>query len=227
MKSGHRNYHQHYGHAREASGFSLLELIMVVLVTLVLAAFATPKFINMLHAHRLNGAVADFAGLIQIQRLRAVDDDRYYSLFVLAPGGSSPQEAFVDVAGTGGATYTCTSSVCDPLVTIPNEVIRRPLASAPNTANLKQQFLPANSPVVPVDGITAGTPITIGPGGLPCTPTTVTGGTVCDSLGGPTAYWTFFQNTTSQSWGAITVTPAGRIQRWLNSGGAAGIWASY
>ena len=37
----------------------------------------------------------------------------------------------------------------------------------------------------------------------------------------------FFQNNVTQNWGAVTVTPAGRIQRWLYSGGPAAVWVRY
>lgn len=224
-----------YRRSRRAKGFSLIELTVVVLVTLILSGLAVPAFLTMQHNYRLNGAVADFAGLVQIQRLRAVDDDRYYSSYVLNTGGPSNRRAFVDVypqnvngsSGTGGTTFTCTATGCDPIISITEEVSQQPATGAPNTAALQALFLPANSPVIPKDAMTAGQPITFGPSGLPCTPVAVTGGTVCDSLGNQTAYWTFFQDSVTQNWGAITITPAGRIRRWIYSGGAAGTWRSY
>jgi hypothetical protein len=112
-------------------------------------------------------------------------------------------------------------------VTISQEVVRQPVGNAPNTAALQAQVLPVNSPVALVDGGAPATPVTFGPRGLPCTQVAVLGGAVCDSLGGPTAYWIFFQDNVSQNWGAVTVTPAGRIRRWSYSGGPAGVWASY
>jgi Tfp pilus assembly protein FimT len=219
----------------DATGFTVLELTIVMLVLLIVSGIAIPGFLNMQHTYRLNGALADFAGLLQVERLRAVDDDRYYSTYILAPGGSSPLQAFVDIypqnvngsSGTGGQTYTCSGNNCDPVATISAEVTQQPAGVAPNTGNLQSLFLPSNSPIAPKDGMNAATPITFGPAGLPCTPVAVTGGTVCDTSGGPTAYWTFFQNSNTQNWGAVTVTPAGRIQRWLYSGGTTGTWANY
>jgi type II secretory pathway pseudopilin PulG len=180
-------------------GFSATELMIVILVALIMAAFAIANFLSAVHAARLRGAGADFAGLLQVARIRAVDDDRYYSVYLLPASGVNPEEAFVDIypqnangaSGTGGASWT----TGDPLVPISPEISQRHAAAAPNTANLLQQLLPAGSPVTPLDGSIPGTPITFSPRGLPCTPKAVTGGTVCDSLGGPTAYWIFFKTT--------------------------------
>jgi Tfp pilus assembly protein FimT len=215
-----------------ARGFSTLELAFAMFIILVLSSIAIPQAVTAMHTMRLKGAVTDFAGLLQVQRIRALDDDRFYSTYVLAANGTNPQMAYVDIfpqnvngtSGTGGANY----NAGDPLVAISQEISQQPVGAAPNTANLKLQLLPANSPVVPRDGWkAAGTPITFGPRGLPCNPLPTAGGTVCDSLGGPTAYWTFFQNNITQTWGAVTVTPAGRIARWSFTGGAAGTWITY
>lgn len=215
------------------SGFSMLELTVAALVLLILGCLAVPNLINMLHSYRLTGAVNDFSSLMQIQRLRAVGDDRYYSSYVLT--FMSPHQAFVDIypqnlngsSGTGGTSYTCGSSGCDPIEILSAEVSQMPASAAPSTSALQSQFLPASSPVTPKDGSSSGSPITFGPTGLPCAPTAVTGGTVCDSAGGQTAYWTFFQDSASQEWGAVTITPAGRIQRWVYSGGSNGAWANF
>jgi len=205
-------------------GFSTIELAVVMLVILIISSIAIPQAMTVMHMVRLNGTVSDFAALLQVQRIRALDDDRFYSSYIVAANGTNPQLAFVDIfpqnadgtSGSGGATR----DPRDPLVAISQEVSQQPAAAAPNTANLKLQLLPANSPVVPKDGTAAGTPVTWSPQGLPCTPA---GGT-CG--GGATAYWVFFQNNLTQAWGAVTVTPAGRIRRWSFSG-PAGTWNSF
>lgn len=214
-------------------GFSTIELVMSMLVVLIVAAIGVPQFMTMIHLAKIKGAVSDYASLLQVQRLRAVDDDRFYSTYLLPTNGNNPQEAFVDIfpqnvngtSGTGGANFTNG----DPVVLISQEISQQPAANAPNTAALRLLMLPANSPVAPKDASLAANPVTFGPRGLPCTPGPVAGGTVCDSLGGPTAYWTFLQNNVTQGWGAVTVSPAGRIRRWFYSAGAggAGNWVSY
>ena len=200
-------------------GFSLLELVIVLAVSLVVAAMAVPNFISAVRSAHLKGAISDFSGLLQAERIRAVDGDNFYSAYVLT---GNPEQGFVDIAGKGATTI----DPKDPVIQINNEVIQQPVGSAPKTASLKTLFLPANATVALYDGSVSTNPITFGPRGLPCY---VGGGQVCKTriAAGDVSYWIFFQNTSSLGWGAVTVTPAGRIQRWSYSGGAAGTWTNY
>jgi prepilin-type N-terminal cleavage/methylation domain-containing protein len=207
-------------HFSKERGFTLLELVVVVAVSLVVGAMAIPNFITATRSAHLKGAVSDFSGLLQTERIRAVDGDNFYPAYVLATGNS--EQAFVDIAGLGATTI----DPKDPVIQINSEVVQKPVGSAPQTANLQALFLPANATVALYDGSVTANPITFGPRGLPCY---VGGGQVCKThvAAGDVCYWIFFQNTNSLGWGAITVTPAGRIQRWLFTGGAAGHWAKY
>src|SRR5215470_16741579 len=98
-----------------------------MVVILVLSTIAVPQFLAMMHATKLRGAVSDFASLIQVQRLRAVDDDRYYSSYVLPAGANRAQEAYVDIFpqnnnGTSGTNGTAINPN-DPVVVISQEVV--------------------------------------------------------------------------------------------------------
>jgi type II secretory pathway pseudopilin PulG len=188
-------------------------------IMLILAGFAVPKFLTMYHTAKLRGAVSDFSGIAQSARINAVQDSRFYSVYFLG------NEAFVGIwpksnngaSGLGGTVI----DPRDPQIGIPSEVTSVAAGNAPNTPNLSSQFLPAGSGLTPKDGSPgAGTPITFGPRGLPCTSQTATGGTVCDSAGGATAFWVFFQNRISGELEAVTVSPAGRIRKWYYGGGA-------
>jgi type II secretory pathway pseudopilin PulG len=206
-------------------GFSLTELVVALAVMMIVTAIAIPNLVSSLRQAHLKGAVTDYASLIQSERLRSVDDDRYYSIYILTANGA--QEGFVDiypqnVNGASGSSGT-TIDPKDPAVVINPEISQQAVGAAPNTAALQSKILPANSPITPLDGSTAASPVTFGPRGLPCKPA----GGVCDSLGGPQAYWTFFQSGVTQAWGAVTVSPAGRVQRWLYTGGTNGVWATY
>jgi len=200
-------------------GFTLIELVVVMGVLLVVAGMAIPNFLNVMRSARLKGAVSDFAGLLQTERIRAVDGDNFYPAYILA---GNPQQGFVDIAGKGATTL----DPKDPLIQINSEILPKPVASAPKTASLQALFLPANATVVLYDGSVAATAITFGPRGLPCN---AAGGLTCKThvFAGDVAYWIFFQDSLSTSWGAVTVTPAGRVQRWLYTGGAAGTWNKY
>jgi prepilin-type N-terminal cleavage/methylation domain-containing protein len=202
------------------TGFSLVEVMVVVVIALVLAAIAISIVVSTLRAAHLRGAASDLSGLYEQARIYAIRDNRYYATYILAGSGSTPEEAYVDMlpksvtgaSGNGGASV----ATGDPLITVSSEVVQKPVASAPNTSNLKSQLLPSTTPVTPTD--TSATAATFGPRGLPCAPISLTGGSVCDSSGGPTAYWTFLENTNSSTWQAVTITPAGRIGKWYYTG---------
>lgn len=191
------------------SGFSVIEAVVVLAIMLIAAAFATPGILSMVHTARLQGTGTDFTNLIQQARIRSVQDDRSYSLFVNPAAGATPSAAFVDIKQTG------LLAAGDPEIVMPTEVALIAAANAPATANLKTQLLPAASPVVPQDAASgAGTPITFSPRGLPCTPVA----TVCSGVGlSPAAYWAFFQDSRTTAWEAVTVSPAGRIEKWRYS----------
>ena len=191
----------------------MLELVIVIAIVLVVAGIAVPTPLSLMHAARLRGAGGDLSSLLQTARIRAVQDDRYYSSYVIA---GPPQEVYVDLSGNGGAGWVTP----DPLIAIPSEVTPVAAANAPNTVNLQGQFLPAGSTLTVKDGSAAGTPVIFSPRGLPCTTLAATGGTVCDSAGGATAFWIFFQDTISTNWEAVTVSPAGRVQKWQYTGTA-------
>ena len=195
-------------------GFSMVELVVVVAIMLIVAGFAVPGILSMVHSARLQGTAGDFTGLIQQSRIRSVQDDRSYSLYVKAAAGTTPSIGFVDLKQTG------VLAAGDPEMTLPREVALVAAANAPGTANLKTQLLPAASPVVPKDAaFAAATPITFSPRGLPCTPVA---GACSGPLGlAPAAYWAFFQDSQTTNWEAVTISPAGRIQKWSYSAKAA------
>lgn len=207
----------------EEAGFSMVELAVVSIIVLIVAAAAIPTVVTSVRMAHLRGAASDYAGILEIARIDTVRDNRYYSTYILSPTGSAPAGyAYVDMlpkvlTGASGNGGTAVVSG-DPVVTMESDIVLEAVGSAPSTANLKSQLLPATTPVTPTDASV--TAPTFGPRGLPCTPISLTGGSVCDSSGGPTAFWTFLKNTKTSSWQAVTITPAGRIQKWYYTGTA-------
>lgn len=222
----------HSGGRKE--GFSVLEMVVVIAVVLILMAVIFPNLVNAIHSARLRGAAADFSGIVQMCRSRAVKDARFYSVYMHAPTTNNPQEAFVDIypqqvnQASGSAGQTVDPQ--DPVAEIPSEVSAQPQSSAPSTAALAALLLPNNPNNIPVtDASTTTNPITFGPEGLPCIPYQIsgtTGGTVCNTRGSKAgtvqavAYWIFLQDSSTQGWEAVTVSPAGRVEKWAYTSGS-------
>jgi type II secretory pathway pseudopilin PulG len=191
-------------------GFSLLELCLVVAILMIVGSLVFVNAVTAIRNIRLTQSATSYANLLQQARLRAVQDDTYYT--VLINTGPNPPEAFVDVAQTG--TYS--TSPLDPMMPFLQDVQPMAFSAGPGLVNLESKFLPAAG-VATVNTTALGP--TFGPRGMPCTPTAPSGGT-CPYLtaGIPTSYITFLQNVQSQKWEAVTVTPAGRIAIWSYDG---------
>ena len=134
-------------------GFSLVELVCVVLVILIVLGIAIPNFLSFMHSAKLQGAGSDFTGILQQARIRAVQDDSYYATYFTSSGAL--QEAYVDISKNGGTGVTSS----DPLIQIASEVVPTSASSAPDTSNLQGQFLPTGSTLLVNDGVSSSSPI--------------------------------------------------------------------
>lgn len=194
------------------SGFTMIELMVVVVIILILGGYAVPNVLNFIHMARLRGSASDYASLLQVARIRSVQDNNFYSSYILA---GSPQQAYVDLKSNGGTQVDSG----DPLIALSTEVAPVAAGSAPDTTNLKGKFLPAGSGLTVKDGSTTANRVIFSPRGLPCSTQSATGGTVCDSAAGATAFWVFFKDNRTSAWEAVTVSPAGRVQKWQHGTG--------
>lgn len=196
-------------------GFSLLELSIVICVTLIISSVMILNVQNAVRGIRLSESATNYANLLQQARIRAVRDDRYYSVLTVTPSVGAPY-AFVDLQGSG------TVAPGDPQQVFLTGVVPQPYASGPSVANLKSQFLPPGPTAQNTVNTTLAGP-TFGPRGLPCAPVVGAGGSMtCPYLTPPNytpvSFVTFLQNTQSGKWQAVTVTPAGRVRQWSYDG---------
>src|ERR1700693_1192340 len=128
----------------EQAGFTLVEISLVVMISLLFAAIAIPSLLTAIRLAHLRGAASDYSGLLEQARIYAVRDNKYYATYILAPVGSAAvAQAYVDLTKNGG-TAVLTG---DPSITIESDVVQEAVGSAPNTNDLKNQLLPAITPV--------------------------------------------------------------------------------
>jgi len=131
-------------------GFTLLELLLVIAVSLVLAAIAIPMMNSALANMRLNSAVNQLAGAISTARFQAIKNSQIYTLVLTTPANTyvvtdtgPPVVAAASVplpsAVTFGSSGTYTFTLC------PNGMVYGaggcPNANAPPslTASYQQQ----------------------------------------------------------------------------------------
>ena len=214
---------------RRQSGFSLIELLVVIAIAMILMAMASPLVLNVVNTYRLRTAGADYANLMQTARMRAVQDDQYYPVWINAgvPPAAPNSNACVDLNANGACDWGA-GGVAEPAVAFHSTVQIQPFQAplAPNLVNLRGQYLPntcgANAACVDVNPNAWGP--TFGPRGLPCQAAAAAGAT-CTFISGatgingspaglPTAFETYLQNIQTGAWEAVTVSPAGRVRVW-------------
>ena len=196
------------------AGFSILEMAIVIALLLIATTLALLLAKNVVRSVHLHQTAANYANLLQQARVRAVQDDKYYT--VIASNSTSVCAsavvpcAFIDLNGNG--SYDASNA--EPLLAINSDVKVMSYGSAPATNNLAALFLPPG---------TSGTINNSWPGpafgtrGIPCSPGTYSSSYMTCPFTLATSYWTFVKNVRSQAWVAITVTPAGRINQWSYS----------
>ena len=68
------------------SGFTLIELIIIIAILSILAGIAVPNFLAWLPKSRLNGAARQVMGDLMAARMKAVSQNNEFKIFFLANG---------------------------------------------------------------------------------------------------------------------------------------------
>jgi prepilin-type N-terminal cleavage/methylation domain-containing protein len=89
---------------RKTSGFTLIELIVVIALIIILSAIAIPNYIAWLPKYRLNSAVDDVFVTLQQARLQAIRENA--PVVVTFNAGTGRYTVFVDNGLTDAATDT-------------------------------------------------------------------------------------------------------------------------
>jgi prepilin-type N-terminal cleavage/methylation domain-containing protein len=190
-------------------GFSLIELIMVMAIMLAVAAIAMPKFVTFVSTYQLKSALNSVAGTLQQTRIIAVRKNKYYQFNYAMP--ASRQYVFAE---TVNANSTWDSG--------------EPGGALPSKVTIQTTGFPGNATTTPnFTAQASSVAIQFNSRGLPC----IVISSICQNLdtvttpGTPTpvGFVVYVRNTGVfgvPGWGAVTVTPAGRIQTWVWNGSA-------
>jgi prepilin-type N-terminal cleavage/methylation domain-containing protein len=194
------------GQAGLARGFSLLELLIVLSISLVLIAMALPSFFTMYYNNRLKSACSDLSGFMQKARIQAARTNAVNTIGYQVSGGS--EEAYIDLNLNGQW------DTGEPLITFSSTV--KPAAGAPNgTGGTPTPYvLVGDTAGVAYDNATT---LGYSPRGLAC----AYAAGVCNTpAGGYFVYYLKDLRPTSTGWGAVIVTRGGRSKTSIWSGTA-------
>jgi Tfp pilus assembly protein FimT len=188
--------------AKPSNGFSLVELVIVLVTVLVVAGFAVPNIQRMMADVRLRGSASDFSALLQRTRLASVQNNATYTVRFL---GSPLPSAYADLNNNSAL------DTGEPMIQFGQGIFQ---VSAPNGSGGNPTAL--DGPGGPLGWTATAGSVSFNPRGLPCD--------VTKSPCGTNVGYVFYLSDQGQSrWAAVSVTAAGRIKVWTWSGTA---WAN-
>jgi prepilin-type N-terminal cleavage/methylation domain-containing protein len=190
---------------KHARGFSLLELVFVLAVGLILAVISVPRVLKMISDLNLRYEATNLNGLLQSARMTAIRKNDYYTVQSTSlPSGGSGYYVHLH-----GASYASG----DPVLPIGSQMTIH-LGSgsgAPNESTFITNLAFTVNPGTEVPSFNAR--------GLPC----FASANSCPQAN--TGFVFFLTNQVisgDYSWGAVAITPSGRMQIWTCDGN--GYW---
>jgi prepilin-type N-terminal cleavage/methylation domain-containing protein len=182
------------------SGFSMVELMIVCVIMVILAALAVPNITRTYQTYRLDAAGHSVAGLLQQARMQAVKTNvPAYANYTNAASGNM---AFVST--DNGTAY----AAGEPDIQLSPAVTFQPPPASPLGFHTQlDTYLSGGGTGTPQVGVSIG----FSARGLPCIANT--GNPAVCSLPATTSGFIWFMQN-SIGWEAVTVTPSGRIKTW-------------
>ncbi len=199
---------------RLAGGFSLMELIIVVAITMVVAAIAIPRVMTATQNFKLRSTASSLSGLVQKCRMLAVARNAtcptgmtctqtgYYAVKNAPSGGIN--YLFVDMDGS--STINSSSEATNVLV--PPTITLDTTGGGLSLSSMSLSYTPVvgTAPVI----------VAFNGRGLPCI---IQSSGACTVTGqGYIYYLRLDRSIGATGWAAVTVSPAGRAQVWTWDG---------
>lgn len=182
---------------RSRLGFSLLELMIVMGISITIAAIAVPQFLNAYYDIRLKSAATDLSGFFQRARIQSARQNQAYSIgYRVNVAGAN--EAFLDLNNNGAWDQG------EPLLTFSKSV--SPAAGAPG-GNPPNYVLVGDTAGVTYDNATT---LGYSSRGLPCAYVAGPPAVCTTPAGGYFVYYLKDQRPNSVGWAAVIVTRSGR-----------------
>jgi type IV fimbrial biogenesis protein FimT len=188
---------------RMRSGFSLVEVLIVVFIVLILAALAIPNMSTVIANIKLRGTATDLAGFVQQARITAVRKNATYTILFNLTGGNG---AYLDLNGNG--SYD-SAAPAEPMIQFGGSANQ---VAAPGGASGAPTNLDASGG--PLGWTATSGNISFNSRGLPCDSTATPCGTNVN-------YIFYFKDTRAfgaSCWAAVSITAASRAKVWWWNG---------
>ncbi len=132
------------------SGFTLIELIVIIAIVAVLAGIAVPNFLSYMPKYRLNGAARQVMGDLMAARMKAVSQNNEFKIFFLANGHDYMILDDDNNDGTAdGGEWTETKDIRDKYhdvtISFKDDLIKNPIFSPKGTASNRKNIKLTNS----------------------------------------------------------------------------------
>jgi type II secretory pathway pseudopilin PulG len=180
------------------AGFTLAETLIVVTIILVVGGLSMPSLFRTIDNTRLKGATQELAAAYEHARIRSTQNNTSYQILA-SPAGVMPATVCIDLDGNGNCGPREPVTVLPPQVTLSNIGVPVPL-----NGQLTFPFVNSeNSPGLAWN-----------PRGLPCQRDPLDANSRCLAQG-----WVQhlqFQRASGEIlYGAVTVSPTGRVKTWI------------
>lgn len=189
---------------RKLRGFSLVELLVVMAVILILAAFTTPITLNTMDSYKLRGNLSSVSGLAQRCRVLALQQNTTSHLYFQTINGA------VTVFCKANNATNQSLQTTDPQLTLDTKFSIG--ATPTNTLNASTMWGSSGST------FSVNSDPYFNSRGLPCSAPSA--GAACSTINGYVYYLKYNSRTTR--WAAMSVSPASRMQNWFWNGSSWG-----
>jgi prepilin-type N-terminal cleavage/methylation domain-containing protein len=176
-------------------GFSLIELLIVMAVMLILAAFTTPITLNTMDAYKLRGSMSSVSGLAQRCRVLALQKNTTSRLYFTTNSGAVTLYCKLN-SDTSGLQSNDPQIMLDTKFSIG--------ATPASTLNATTMWGSSGST------FSSNSDPYFNSRGLPCSAPSA--GAACSTITGYVYYFKYSSRTTR--WAAMSISPAARMQNW-------------